>query len=156
MNMTDIDAKRIATGRFREALDIQYACNPSGVARTIYDTCRALSRCTTLGTDQIRRDPAVALMVSKLAEMCGSSTNFTDYCRWTNICRIKLRERTPMNKEQLKALLSLYKRQLSNDNGPTYRTYKQMRLAVKLGSDCVMIELWGMWLGIEKDGYTHS
>jgi hypothetical protein len=25
-----------------------------------------------------------------------------------------------------------------------------------LGDDCIMVPRWGMWLGIERNGYTHS
>lgn len=35
-------------------------------------------------------------------------------------------------------------------------TYRQFRKTVKAGFDCLMVEWFGMWLGIEKDGYTHA
>ena len=35
-------------------------------------------------------------------------------------------------------------------------TYRQFRKLVQSGYDCVMLPWCGMWLGIEKDGYTHS
>ena len=35
-------------------------------------------------------------------------------------------------------------------------TYKQFRKSVQTGFDCLMVKWQGMWLGIEKDGYTHS
>jgi len=35
-------------------------------------------------------------------------------------------------------------------------SYRQFRRSVQHGWDCIMIEWCGMWLGIEKDGYTHS
>jgi hypothetical protein len=35
-------------------------------------------------------------------------------------------------------------------------TYKQFRRTVQGGWDCIMVHWKGMWLGIEKDGYTHS
>lgn len=62
-------------------------------------------------------------------------------------------------REQRVALKSLYDRQLLNDGGPQYKTYKDMRRSLYGsfdGSGCVMVQLWHMWLGIEKDGYTHS
>lgn len=40
--------------------------------------------------------------------------------------------------------------------GTDQRTYKQLRAAVLPGPDCVMLQWAGMWLGIERDGYTHS
>lgn len=44
---------------------------------------------------------------------------------------------------------------------PRYRghkplTYRQFRNRVKSGYDCIMVKWCGMWLGIERDGYTHS
>lgn len=35
-------------------------------------------------------------------------------------------------------------------------TYRQFRRLVKPSYDCLMVPWCGMWLGIEKDGYTHS
>jgi len=35
-------------------------------------------------------------------------------------------------------------------------TYRQFRKTVQPGYDCAMVPWCGMWLGIEKDGYTHS
>ena len=34
--------------------------------------------------------------------------------------------------------------------------YREFRRQVAPGPDCVLINFAGMWLGIEKDGYTHS
>ena len=34
--------------------------------------------------------------------------------------------------------------------------YRAFRKAVQPGYDCIMIRWCGMWLGIERDGYTHS
>lgn len=34
--------------------------------------------------------------------------------------------------------------------------YRQFRQLVQPGPDCIMIPFAGMWLGIERDGYTHS
>ena len=36
------------------------------------------------------------------------------------------------------------------------RTYREIRAAVLPGYDCIMLQWAGMWLGIERDGYTHS
>ena len=49
----------------------------------------------------------------------------------------------------------LYLRFAKDDSydGSTYRTFRKRFVH---GWDCVMIELWGMWIGIEIDGYTHS
>lgn len=35
-------------------------------------------------------------------------------------------------------------------------TYRQFRKLVQHGHDCLMLAWQGMWIGIEKDGYTHS
>lgn len=35
-------------------------------------------------------------------------------------------------------------------------TYCQFRKTVLQGFDCLMVKWQGMWLGIERDGYTHS
>ncbi len=37
-----------------------------------------------------------------------------------------------------------------------YMSYRGFRRTVQPGPDCVMVPWAGMWLGIEKDGYTHS
>jgi hypothetical protein len=36
--------------------------------------------------------------------------------------------------------------------------YRRFRAKVQpfFGGDCIMVPYAGMWLGIEKDGYTHS
>jgi hypothetical protein len=35
-------------------------------------------------------------------------------------------------------------------------TYRNLRKLVQPGFDCIMVPFAGMWLGIEKDGHTHS
>lgn len=35
-------------------------------------------------------------------------------------------------------------------------TYRQFRRLAHPSFDCVMVPWCGMWLGIERDGYTHS
>jgi aromatic ring hydroxylase len=57
------------SNRFSDAIAIQSACNPSGIAsalmraqRVIYDEGK--------GTDAVRADPAVRLMVHQLAYLC--------------------------------------------------------------------------------------
>jgi hypothetical protein len=53
-------------------------------------------------------------------------------------------------KEQRAALKRIWQR------GADGRTYREIRAAVLPGSDCIMLQWAGMWLGIERDGYTHS
>jgi hypothetical protein len=44
------------------------------------------------------------------------------------------------------------------NHNPLYpqMTYRQFRRLAVMGFDCLMVPWCGMWLGIEKDGYTHS
>lgn len=39
---------------------------------------------------------------------------------------------------------------------PTWGEFADCLNAAIVTSDCVMIQAWGMWIGIEADGYTHS
>ena len=52
--------------------------------------------------------------------------------------------------EQKHAIKRLY------DQKPLGMSYLQFRRTAQRGYDCLMVEWCGMWLGIEKDGYTHS
>lgn len=56
-----------------------------------------------------------------------------------------------LTREQRVALKRVYDR---GDNPE--QSYKQFRATVLPGSGCVMVKWCNMWLGIEKDGYTHS
>ena len=55
-----------------------------------------------------------------------------------------------LTKEQRAALKRVY------DREPLGISYRQFRRTVQFGYDCVMVQWCGMWLGIERDGYTHS
>jgi len=55
-----------------------------------------------------------------------------------------------LNKAQRQALL----RKWLQDNQDM--SFLAFRRTVQPGWDCVMVRWCGMWLGIEKDGYTHS
>ena len=59
-------------------------------------------------------------------------------------------EMVKLTKEQRKALHRVYLR------GTDYPTYRQFRKTVQPAYDCIMVHWCNMWLGIEKDGYTHS
>lgn len=37
-----------------------------------------------------------------------------------------------------------------------YISYRDFRKTVQHGFDCLMVKVSGMWIGIEKDGYSHS
>ena len=67
-----------------------------------------------------------------------------------------------LTKAQRKALKRIF------DRGPIWAqspagscvkyqmTYRQFRATVTHGWDCVMVRWCNMWVGIEKDGYTHT
>lgn len=44
------------------------------------------------------------------------------------------------------------------DRSPHVPSYRAFRRTVQpyIGGDCVLVPFAGMWLGIERDGYTHS
>jgi hypothetical protein len=60
--------------RHKDALLIQAgACNPSGIAHSIIEACREIrEEPAAAGTDQIRNDPAIRLMVHQLAYLCNA------------------------------------------------------------------------------------
>jgi hypothetical protein len=60
-------------------------------------------------------------------------------------------------REQRLALKLVYDR-IEAARKPSQRRlpYRQFRKSVAAGPDCIMVPFAGMWLGIEKDGYTHS
>lgn len=64
---TEADVKN----RFDEALLLQDACNPSGVAHTLIRMFDDIRKDPEAGTDTLRRDPAVRCTVAKLADLCG-------------------------------------------------------------------------------------
>ena len=58
---------------------------------------------------------------------------------------------TRATKPQLTSLLRVY-----NRNRDVASSYRAFRRAAVLTRDCLMVHWFGMWLGIETDGYTHS
>lgn len=60
-----------------------------------------------------------------------------------------------LNRAQREALASVYRRE-SDSEPKTLAGYRRFRRTVQPGYDCAMVHWCGMWLGIEKDGYTHS
>lgn len=56
-----------------------------------------------------------------------------------------------VNKAQRQALKRVW---LRGDTG--FDSYRQFRATVQPGPGCVMVHWCSMWLGIERDGYTHS
>lgn len=62
-----------------------------------------------------------------------------------------------LTKAQRYAVYSLWLRaRHPQQDNPTSATYRQFRRRIVPGFDCVMINIWNMWLGIESDGYIHS
>lgn len=43
-----------------------------------------------------------------------------------------------------------------HESGKFCPSYRQFRRKAEPGWDCIMVPFAGMWLGIERDGYTHS
>lgn len=66
------------------------------------------------------------------------------------------------NRAQREALKRVYLRIVSETRGSMTQqqfmafTYRAFRRTVQPGPDCIMVPFAGMWLGIERDGYTHS
>lgn len=56
-----------------------------------------------------------------------------------------------VNKAQRRALKKVYDRYPE-----TQESYRQFRSRVQGGFGYVIVYWCGMWLGIERDGYTHS
>ena len=70
-----------------------------------------------------------------------------------------------LTRAQREAVLRIYRRVVAETrhtmNAEEYRkfTYRAFRRTVQKPikcDDCVMVRFAGMWLGIERDGYTHS
>jgi hypothetical protein len=68
--------------RHKDALAIQQqgACNPSGIAVSIVDACRAVHQ----ERGSPASDPAVRLMVHQLAFVCGVTSGFEPMARGEN------------------------------------------------------------------------
>lgn len=79
--------------RHKDALLISDgACNPSGIAHSIVDACRELRQeADYTGTDQMRRDPAIRLMVHQLAFLMGfcppDADDGTSWFDWREVCK---------------------------------------------------------------------
>ena len=55
-----------------------------------------------------------------------------------------------VNKAQRQSLLRKW---LQDNQGLSFLAFRR---TVQPGWDCVMVRWCGMWLGIERDGYTHT
>lgn len=64
---------------------------------------------------------------------------------------------TPTTRAQRVALLNLWARVVTSDTFPRPGlTYRNFRKTVEPGPGCIMVPAFGMWFGIEPDGYTHT
>jgi hypothetical protein len=60
-----------------------------------------------------------------------------------------------LTKAQRKSLKVIYERSHGYlPEGESYRTYRRKIFGGSFG--CIMVPFVGMWIGIERDGHTHS
>ncbi len=164
--------------RHRDALAISDgAVNISGMAYSLIDACK---ECFEYNIP-LHKDAAVKLIIHQMSFIAEISTGADDwksvydnspmtYHEARMICRRAvsrdddLRARVlhnlpltlrPITRAQRTALLRIYNRQQNGDK-PLDQTYRQFRKTAHSSFDCVMVPFCGMWLGIEKDGHTHS
>jgi len=57
-------------------------------------------------------------------------------------------------KQQRQAIAKKYNQ--NNDGAKSYKEFRKRAQGLLGDASCIMIPWCGMWLGIEKDGYTHS
>lgn len=77
------------TQRHQDALLIaEGASNPIGIANAIVRACREITDQPGKGTQDVRKDPAVRLMVHQLAYLVGVPTDesLSDYESWLRDC----------------------------------------------------------------------
>ena len=91
------ETERPHGSRFRDALVIVNpgACNPSGVALSIADACREMREHENVGTNHVRNDPAIRLMVYQLAHLLGVAGDQYDVVAYTSdetACKQRLAE----------------------------------------------------------------
>lgn len=61
-----------------------------------------------------------------------------------------------LTRPQRVALKRLYDRAVRHDSDLTYRAFRRTVRPYFGQHACVLVPFAGMWIGIEKDGYTHS
>ncbi len=60
-------------------------------------------------------------------------------------------------RQQRVALYEVWCRRVWNHSNPlTYREFRKTVQPLGAGQGCILVPWAGMWLGIERDGYTHS
>lgn len=60
-----------------------------------------------------------------------------------------------MNKAERRALKTLWQR-IEYEERPTYSFFRRNYCSYSSLNGCWMVNLWGMAIGIESDGHTHS
>jgi len=78
----------MARNIYKEALDVQMACNPSGVTHSLYEVLTV--HLQGADTAAKRSDPAVVLFVAKLADLVG-----LDY-QWPSEAEVECERRAKM------------------------------------------------------------
>lgn len=76
--------------RFKEALEIQCACNPVAITTALADAMR-MCRAENMDTDAISRDPAVRLIVHQLAHLTNQHellNGISAYSNATQMCEL--------------------------------------------------------------------
>ena len=91
------ETKRAHGSRFRDALVIinPGASNPSGVALSIADACREMREHEKVDTRNICQDPAIRLMVFRLAHLfsvAGAQYDLVHYMADEAACKERLAE----------------------------------------------------------------
>ncbi len=72
--------------RYSDAINVQYAGNPCGIARSLWELCCAIQN-ETHSTAAVARNPAVKSYVVRLAELCGFTPPADMYNAIMNKCR---------------------------------------------------------------------
>lgn len=70
------------------------------------------------------------------------------------IALYRVYERTPIFYHPIEMEMQIKSEPSFSDQQPM--TFEEFAKHAELGSDCIMVPWCGMWLGIEKNGYTHS
>lgn len=151
--------------RHRDALAMLQAmpCNPSGITNSIMDACAEMRRDPNhKGTDELTGDPALRIMVMVLASLCevlGAEPHM--YTALVAECEREAYRppswpdhMTGATEQQRSGLFKVYLRPLSNPK-PAWEDFA-LTASYDHVLKCIMVPWAGMFLGIEKDGYTHS
>lgn len=77
--------------RNKTAIQIQNACNPSGIAHAFIEACKEFRDSPAdKGTDSLRADPALRLIAYQLSWLMGADMTLTEYARLTDLCRAEV------------------------------------------------------------------